>query len=292
MADSAIGSLLKACLEITHWIPLESRALAELLSGDTSMSSCWIGDEWDMAVCWMRDAQGDLNRTFHGIGTKEVFIGAPDQAGELVMHQSNRLLEILADTPRSCDAEASLRLPLSVQETGQMKIHELIGSAVIKAVAVHPGSGSIHKCSSPRLFAYAAHGLRNMGYCPILVGGPADRERIDAVVAEYGQPLPIIVDLDLLAMAGVLMNVALFVGHDSGLTHLAAALHRPTIAAFGPTSLARWAPWGGHVRVVTGEPCRCTGWAAVRACQDKPCLRISKNQLMTACENAVALFQS
>jgi len=46
------------------------------------------------------------------------------------------------------------------------------------------------------------------------------------------------------------------VGHDSGLTHVAAALGRPTIVLFGPTRVSRWAPRGPHVRVVsTGLPC-------------------------------------
>jgi ADP-heptose:LPS heptosyltransferase len=41
-----------------------------------------------------------------------------------------------------------------------------------------------------------------------------------------------------------------FVGHDSGLTHLAAALRRPTVALFGPTDPEVWGPRGRHVTVV------------------------------------------
>jgi heptosyltransferase-3 len=287
MADSAVGTLLKTCREIAQLIPLESRAMAELLSGETAMPSWWTDDGFETAVCWMRDPQGELALTCQRMGMRKVSVGAPDQATELVLHQSNRLLEHSADIPRSSDAEAPLRLPLPVLDAGKRKIAQLIGHAAKSAVALHPGSGSIHKCSDPRLFACAARGLRDMGYCPILVGGPADSERIDAVMAECRPPLPVIANLELLAMAGVLVNVALFIGHDSGLTHLAAALHRPTIAAFGPTSPARWAPMGDHVRVITGEPCRCVGWDAVRTCRDRPCLQISESQLMKACENAV-----
>jgi hypothetical protein len=83
-------------------------------------------------------------------------------------------------------------------------------------------------------------------------------------------------------MAGVLAHAALFVGHDSGLAHVAAALHRPTIVLFGPTEPGRWAPSGSHVEVLRGEPCRCLGWEMVRTCQAKPCLQIPAERLLLA----------
>jgi ADP-heptose:LPS heptosyltransferase len=80
-------------------------------------------------------------------------------------------------------------------------------------------------------------------------------------------------------MAGVIAHANTFVGHDSGLTHLAAALHVPTIALFGPTDPRRWAPRGPHVKVVSGASCRCHGWEAVRACVEKTCLQITPEQI-------------
>jgi heptosyltransferase III len=43
---------------------------------------------------------------------------------------------------------------------------------------------------------------------------------------------------------------ALFLGHDTGVTHLAAAAGTPTVALFGPTDPEIWAPKGEHVCVV------------------------------------------
>jgi ADP-heptose:LPS heptosyltransferase len=42
----------------------------------------------------------------------------------------------------------------------------------------------------------------------------------------------------------------LFIGHDSGVSHLAASWGAPTLALFGPTDPAVWAPVGPRVRVV------------------------------------------
>jgi len=48
----------------------------------------------------------------------------------------------------------------------------------------------------------------------------------------------------------VLERCALFLGNDSGITHLAAAVGTPTVALFGSASMSIWEPRGERVRVV------------------------------------------
>jgi ADP-heptose:LPS heptosyltransferase len=55
---------------------------------------------------------------------------------------------------------------------------------------------------------------------------------------------------DLYDLACWLASARLYVGNDSGITHLAAAVGTPVIALFGPTDPAVWAPRGENVRVV------------------------------------------
>ena len=55
---------------------------------------------------------------------------------------------------------------------------------------------------------------------------------------------------DLADLAGFLAAARIYVGNDSGITHLAAATGTPTVAIFGPTDPRVWAPRGAHVRVV------------------------------------------
>jgi ADP-heptose:LPS heptosyltransferase len=107
------------------------------------------------------------------------------------------------------------------------------------------------------------------------------------VVASCAVPLPAFTNLDLVTMGALLAQLDLYVGHDSGLTHLAAALHRPTLALFGPTQAQRWAPQGSHVRILAGSRCGCATWAEVQACPDKPCLQISVDRLVYACEEMI-----
>jgi ADP-heptose:LPS heptosyltransferase len=46
----------------------------------------------------------------------------------------------------------------------------------------------------------------------------------------------------------------LFLGHDSGVSHLAAAVGTPCVLLFGPTDPAMWAPPGEYVRVIHRGP--------------------------------------
>ena len=50
-----------------------------------------------------------------------------------------------------------------------------------------------------------------------------------------------------------LATASVYVGNDSGITHLAAAVGAPVVALFGPTDPARWAPRGQQVRVVKAD---------------------------------------
>jgi lipopolysaccharide heptosyltransferase III len=50
-----------------------------------------------------------------------------------------------------------------------------------------------------------------------------------------------------------LATARMYIGNDSGITHLAAAVGVPVVAIFGPTDPAVWAPRGENVRVVSGN---------------------------------------
>jgi ADP-heptose:LPS heptosyltransferase len=54
-------------------------------------------------------------------------------------------------------------------------------------------------------------------------------------------------------LASWLSTARLYIGNDSGITHLAAAVGVPVVAIFGPTDPAVWAPRGERVRVVSGN---------------------------------------
>ncbi len=59
---------------------------------------------------------------------------------------------------------------------------------------------------------------------------------------------------DLCELARWLRGTSLYIGNDSGITHLAAAVGVPTLALFGPTDPIRWGPRGDNVTVLRHQP--------------------------------------
>ncbi len=85
----------------------------------------------------------------------------------------------------------------------------------------------------------------------VIVGGEAEGDRLERLA----QPLPpgrvqIARSLPLTDLAERLAGCAAFVGHDSGISHLAAALGLPTLALWGNTVEEVWRPQGEQVTVV------------------------------------------
>ena len=79
--------------------------------------------------------------------------------------------------------------------------------------------------------------------------GPAENASFDPI-ASHRAHWVVARELPRRVLGAVLSRAALFVGNDSGASHLAAAAGAPTLALFGPTNPALWAPLGPRVRCV------------------------------------------
>jgi heptosyltransferase-3 len=113
-------------------------------------------------------------------------------------------------------------------------------------IVVHVGSGGLHKCWPEDALRELLASLRARAPVRVLAG-PAEVERGRAWL---GAAEPWHVPSTVSELAAQLRIARAFVGHDTGPTHLAAALRVPTVALFVATDPAIWAPVGPHVRVV------------------------------------------
>jgi hypothetical protein len=117
-------------------------------------------------------------------------------------------------------------------------------------VLVHPGSGGEEKCWAVENFLTLADELDNV----VFVVGPVEMDRWPAERMEQLRAVaPVWVCPELTSLAGAAAKASAFVGNDSGVAHLAAAVGAPTVAIFGPTNPTHFAPVGPSVRVVAGE---------------------------------------
>ncbi|MCL6584595.1 MAG: glycosyltransferase family 9 protein [bacterium] len=102
---------------------------------------------------------------------------------------------------------------------------------------IHPGSGSPAKNYSLWLYCELARQLRQQGYSEIrFLLGPAEDEKLEQHLSgELIERPP-----DVEALAQLQAKAALYIGNDSGASHLAAILGTPTIALYKTTDPDIW----------------------------------------------------
>ena len=123
-----------------------------------------------------------------------------------------------------------------------------------RGLAIHPGSGAPRKTWPFARWVQAGPALAAMlpeGEFLEIISGEAEDEWIDSLMAAWhGLPTRLHRHRPLADLAGILRNCRAYLGHDTGVSHLAAACGVPCLLLFGPTAPEVWAPCNPNVRVV------------------------------------------
>lgn len=111
-------------------------------------------------------------------------------------------------------------------------------------LALHPGSGSERKnWPEAKWVELLAHLIRASEAKLLLVGGEAEGERLERLASRLPpERVEVARNLPLVELAARLVKCSAFVGHDSGITHLAAALGLGGVVLWGETSQTVWRP--------------------------------------------------
>jgi ADP-heptose:LPS heptosyltransferase len=180
----------------------------------------------------------------------------PDPTGELRAHFPVRAGQIFLQgdaQPRLAPAAASYCAPL--QPLGvepaeffcALRAENLADAKRPHRIALHPGSGSPRKNWPRARWTALCESLgRDHRIELLIVTGEAEDAETRAL-SRFGTTAHA---LPLRELTAQLARCALFLGHDSGVSHLAAACGVPSILLFGPTDPAMWAPPAPHVTVL------------------------------------------
>lgn len=121
-----------------------------------------------------------------------------------------------------------------------------------QTVILHPGSGSEKKCWHLQNYLKLAGQLVDNDIQVLFIVGPAENERFDENQMQNIATLSGCVSVpDISEVMQIISASSMFIGNDSGITHLAAASGVPTMAVFGPTDADLYRPIGPHSHVFT-----------------------------------------
>jgi heptosyltransferase-2 len=116
-----------------------------------------------------------------------------------------------------------------------------------ETVTFHPGSGSETKNWPIENWIELGNAIVATGHDLLIIGGEADFGRTQRLRDEWKEkPVRFAENLPLPHLAA-LVEDGIFIGHDSGISHIAAAVDARCILLFGPTNPSTWAPANANV---------------------------------------------
>ena len=126
-----------------------------------------------------------------------------------------------------------------------------------RRIVFHPGSGGTAKNHPREFWAALLRDFRGIvsNKAPLAVLlGPAEESCLSFYREQFsGDETEIIFSPEIEPLLRLLKSAPLYLGHDSGITHLAAMLGTPTIALFRKSNLDQWKPLGPRVEVIEEE---------------------------------------
>lgn len=220
---------------------IESPGLAIFFARGGSLDLEWrdFFGQFDIVISYLFDPDKTFETNVKSCGPRQ-FIAAqhrPDEAKAI--HASDVFLKPLEQ--------------LSIFDGDPVPRLELPGLAKReKCLALHPGSGSESKNWPEQQWRELLRHLIDHSLLTLLViGGEAEGDRLQRLA--NGMPpdrLEIAQHIPLPELALRLAKCAGYVGHDTGMTHLAAALGLPALVLWGPSNETVWRPLGEKVRVL------------------------------------------
>ena len=164
--------------------------------------------------------------------------------GEETTHSAAQQLALLgfvgvpvSDRPRSS---------LAVEPEASRKIDNLLRNAGIageKVALIHPSTAFATKQWSPENFARIAEYLAARGIKRVAVASRSEAGILTALTDFSRVPVVTFDDLTLPQITALASKAEVFIGNDSGIAHIAAAVGTPTVVIFGSSNRDHWRPW-------------------------------------------------
>ncbi len=222
---------------------IESRALAGFFARNGPLAESLIDyfSEFDLILSYLYDPD-EIFKNNVARCTGAQFIAGPHRADPACKVHAARVYLKPLERLAIFDADPIPHLaPVNPPEPAPGHRFPDSGGA---RLALHPGSGSDHKNWPERNWAdLLAYLIDSTRLDLLLIGGEAEGERLQRLAAALPPArVRVAQSLPLTELAGLLRACSSFIGHDSGISHLAAAVGLPGLLLWGPTDEEVWRP--------------------------------------------------
>ena len=221
----------------------------------------------------------------------DLLSSSSDFWGEEKTHSAEQQLALLgfvgvpvSDRPRSL-----LTVSPAASDDVDTLLH-IYGIDEDKFALIHPSTAFATKQWAPKNYARIAEYLAAAGITRVAVASKSEAETLAEVVASSRVPIFPFDDLSLPQIAALASKAKLFVGNDSGIAHIAAAVGTPTVVIFGSSNREHWRPWTDAPNEIVYEkfdcqPCpgyRCEVYGEPRCIQS-----VSSESVISAIERVL-----
>jgi len=221
--------------------PIEAGALAGFFARGGTLAEDLRDyfSEFDVIVSYLYDPDQIFQENVARCSFAQ-FIQGPHRASETDKTHATKVYLKPLESLAIFDADHVPRLTLNSQPSP------------LNPLALHPGSGSERKnWPETKWRELIAQLIDKTGLHLLIVGGEAEGGRLERLAALLPERrLTLARSLPLVELAGQLQGCAAFVGHDSGITHLAAALGLPCLVLWSDTAEEIWRPPGENTVIV------------------------------------------
>ena len=155
----------------------------------------------------------------------------------------------------------------------------------------HPVAAFDTKQWATENFARIVEFICEKGLNTVAVATKKEREVLEKLRATTDVPIAIFDDLTLPEITALASRAKLFVGNDSGIAHIAAAVNTPSVVVFGSSNVNHWRPWTDAPNEIVFEkmPCQpCAGYFC-KEFETPECIkRVSVESVVRAIEKVIS----
>ncbi len=155
---------------------------------------------------------------------------------------------------------------------------------------IHPTAAFDTKQWATDKFARVAEELHARGLTPIAIVSSKEEPILKSLIEQTSARLIGLSNLSLPEVAALTSRSSLFIGNDSGIAHIAAAVGAPCVMIFGSSNRAHWRPWTTQPNEVVFEelPCQpCPGYFCAEFEKPECILRIPVERVVAAIDRVI-----